>query len=204
MNPERVVKANTQSPTATNGARVSETAVLGVYPNGYQPFMTYVAKDAAAAAGLKYSTPELGSFDLGVSYGWNETGRYTDSTINPSYGPDSPTSFYLGSWKDDTTSVDARLPQGRVDPVPQQLRGVGGRLYRREYWATGDLGDPLGYTSGPLGGRTLAIALRARWNLQPVRGAVHGRQLATDTSVIPATGSSTAGIQPIDAGSITA
>ncbi len=200
VNPERVVKANTQSPTATTPNRVSETAVLGVYPDGYQPYMTYVARDAAAAGGLKFSTPSLGSFDFGISYGRNETARYTDSTINPSYGPDSPTSFYLGSWKGDTTSVTLDYLRN-VDWLDESVVSAGA-LYRHEEWKTGDLGDPLGYTSGPLGGRTVASLYGPGGIYSQYAAQFPGVNFATDTSVIPATGSSTAGIQPIDAGSI--
>ena len=202
VNPERVVKANTQSPTATNGARVSETDVLGVYPNGYQPYMTYVARDAAAAAGLKFSTPEIGSFDFGVSYGWNETARYTDNTINPSYGPDSPTSFYLGSWKDNTASITLDYLRDVSIPLLNSSVLSAGVLYRHEYWATDDLGDPLGYTSGPYGGRTIASLYGPGGIYSQYASQFTGVNFATDTSVVPATGSSTAGIQPIDAGSI--
>lgn len=200
VNPERVVKANTQSPTATTPNRVSETAVLGVYPDGYQPYMTYVARDAAAAGGLKFSTPTIGSFDFGISYGSNETARYTDSTINPSYGPDSPTSFYLGSWKGNTTSVTLDYLRN-IDWLDESVVSAGA-LYRHEEWKTGDLGDPLGYTSGPLGGRTVASLYGPGGIYSQYAAQFAGVNFATDTSVIPATGSSTAGIQPIDAGSI--
>jgi iron complex outermembrane receptor protein len=202
VNAERVVKANTQSPTATNGARVSETAVLGVYPNGYQPYMTYVARDAAAAGGLKFSTPELGSFDFGVSYGWNETARYTDNTINPSYGPNSPTSFYLGSWQDDTASVTLDYLRDVSIPFLNSSVVSAGALYRHEYWQTGNPGDPLGYTSGPLAGRTIASLYGPGGIYSQYASQFTGVNFATDTSVVPATGSSTAGVQPIDAGSI--
>ena len=202
VNPERVVKANTQSPTATNPTRVSETAVLGVYPDGYQPFMTYVAKDAAAVAGVKYGSSATGSLDFAVSYGWNETGRYTDHTINPSYGPTSPTSFYLGSWKNDTTSVTLDYLKDLSVPFLNSSVLSAGALYRHEYWATGDLGDAEGYTSGPLGGLTLASAYGPGGIYNSFASQFPGVNFATDTSVIPATGSSTAGIQPIDVGSI--
>ena len=75
VNPERVVKANTQVPTVTNGTRVSETAALGIYPNGYQPYMTYAAKDWAGVGGVKLSSDHLGDLDVGVSFGQNETSR---------------------------------------------------------------------------------------------------------------------------------
>ncbi len=77
-----------------------------------------------------------------------------------------------------------------------------GALYRHEHWSTGDLGDPLGYTSGPLGGRTVASLYGPGGIYSQYASQFPGVNFATDTSVIPATGSSTAGIQPIDAGAI--
>jgi iron complex outermembrane receptor protein len=203
VNPERIVKANTQSPTATNGARVSETAVIGVYPNGYQPAMTYVSKDWAAVGGLKYVNDVLGDLDFAVSFGKNETGRYTDHTINPSWGTSSPTDFYLGSWKTRTTSATAdylkELPFAFLDSAVLSA----GALYRKELWGTADMGDYIGYTSGPLGGQTMASLYGPGGIYNQYASQFPGVNFATDTSVIPATGSSTAGIQPIDAGSIT-
>jgi iron complex outermembrane recepter protein len=203
VNPERVVKANTQSPTATNGALVSETAVLGVYPTGYQPSMTYAARDWAAVAGLKFSNESLGNFDFSVSHGQNETDRSTYSTINPSYGPQSPTSFYLGSWKSRTTS--GTLDYVRELPLSFVSSAVlsAGTLYRHEYWGTGDLGDERGYTSGPLAGRTLASLYGPGGIYNQYAAQFPGVNFATDTSVVPATGSSTVGVQPIDVGSAT-
>lgn len=203
VNPERVVKANTQSATATNAARLSETAVLGIYPNGYQPYMTYVAKDWAGVGGVKLSSDRFGDLDIAVSHGQNATGRYTDNTLNPSYGPSSPTSFYLGSWKSRSTSgtVDyvRELPVSFADSAVLSA----GALYRHEYWGTGDLADAVGYTSGPLAGQTVASLYGPGGIYNQYAAQFPGVNFATDTSVVPATGSSTAGAQPIDAGSVT-
>jgi iron complex outermembrane recepter protein len=203
VNPERVVKANTQSATATNGARVSETAVPGIYPTGYQPNMTYAARDWAGVAGLKFSNEALGDFDFAVSHGRNETDRSTYSTINPSYGPQSPTSFDLGSWKSRTTS--GTLDYVRDLPLSFVSSAVlsAGTLYRHEYWGTGDFGAALGYTSGPLAGRTVASLYGPGGIYNQYAAQFPGVNFATDTSVVPATGSSTVGVQPIDAGSAT-
>lgn len=203
VNPERVVKANTQSATATNGAKVSETAVLSVYPNGYQPAMRYDAEDYAAVGGLRFGNAGVGNFDLAVSYGQNETGRYTFNTINPSWGSASPTSFYLGSWK--TQSTSATLDYTRDLPLPLVKSAVlsAGGLFRQEKWGTADLGDYIGYTSGPLGGQTLATLYGTGGVYAQYASQFPGVNFATDTSVVPATGSSTAGINPLDAGSVT-
>src|SRR5688572_30146294 len=203
VNPERVVKANTRVPTVTDGTRVSENAVLSVYPNGYQPYMTYEAEDFAAVAGVRFDGADLGDLDLGVSFGQNETGRYTDSTINPSYGPESATHFYLGSWKSRTTSVTADYTKELSIPGLQSSVLSAGALYRHEYWGVADLGDPQGYTSGPLGGRTIASLYGPGGIYNAFASQFPGVNFAADSSVIPATGSSTAGIQPLDAGSVT-
>ena len=203
VNPERVVKANTRVPTVTDGTRVSENAVLSVYPNGYQPYMTYQAEDFAAVAGVRFDGENLGDLDVGVSFGQNETGRYTDSTINPSYGPDSATSFYLGSWKSRSTSVTADYTKELSIPGLQSSVLSSGALYRHEYWGVADLGDPQGYSSGPLGGRTIASLYGPGGIYNSFASQFTSVNFATDSSVIPATGSSTAGIQPLDTGSVT-
>jgi iron complex outermembrane receptor protein len=203
VNPERVVKANTRVPTVTDGTRVSETAVLGVYPDGYQPFMTYDAEDVAAVAGLRFEGGNLGDLDVAVSFGQNETGRSTESTLNPSYGTDSATRFFLGSWKSRTTSVTADYLKDLSIPGLQSAVLSSGVLYRHEYWGTEELGDPQGYSSGPLAGQTMASLYGPGGIYNQYAAQFPGVNFATDTSVIPATGSSTAGINPLDAGSVT-
>lgn len=203
VNPERVVKANTRVPTATDGTRVSENAVLSVYPDGYQPYMTYEAEDVAAVAGVRVDGASLGDLDFAVSFGQNETGRSTDSSINPSWGPDSATHFYLGSWKSRTTTVTADYTKELSIPGLQSSVLSSGVLYRHEYWGSEDLGDVQGYTSGPLAGRTLASLYGPGGLYNQFASQFPGVNFATDNSVVPATGSSTAGIQPLDAGSVT-
>jgi iron complex outermembrane receptor protein len=224
VNPERVVASNTSSPTATNGSQLSPTDELGIYPNGYQPSMTYVSKDYAAAGGVRYGDAGFGDLDVGVSYGRNETGRYTYSTINPSWGPSSPTSFYLGSWIDHTTSVTADYHRELDIPFIKSSVVSAGALFRQESWGTGDLGDYIGYSPGPLAGLPL-------WSLYSTPGTVYAGtspayagktaaqvagssaglysqyasefpsiNFASASGSIGATGSSTAGISPIDTG----
>jgi iron complex outermembrane receptor protein len=226
VNPERVVASNTSSITATNGGQLSPTDVLGVYPNGYQPSMTYTSKDYAAVGGIRYSNAGFGDLDVGVSYGRNETGRTTDTSINPSWGPSSPTSFYLGSWIDHTTSVTADYHRDLHIPFLKSSVISAGGLFRAESWGTGDLGDYIGYSPGPLAGLPL-------WSLYSTPGTVYagtvaayagktaaqvagsnagiynqytssfpGINFAAASGSVGATGSSTAGISPIDTGTI--
>ncbi|MFL6550687.1 MAG: TonB-dependent receptor plug domain-containing protein [Povalibacter sp.] len=203
VNAERLVKAITSNPTVTDGTRISETAVIGVYPDIYQPYMTYTAEDYAGVTGLRFETESFGKLDTAVSFGQNETGRHTYSTINPSWGEESPTSFYLGSWQSRTTSLTSDYTRDLNVSAFKSVVLSAGALYRHEYWGTADLGDQQGYEGGPLAGRTVASLYGP--------GGVYARyaslfptiNFATDTSRVPATGSSTAGIRAEDAGSIT-
>jgi iron complex outermembrane receptor protein len=191
VNPERVVKAITSNPTVTDGTRLGENDVLAIYPNGYQPLMSYRATDAAAAAGVRIEDESIGKLDVGLSYGANETRRDTFNTANPAYGAASPTHFYLGSWKSDTASLTADYVKNvAVAGLAEPLAVAAGLTARHERWRTGDLGDPAGYSGGPLAG-------------QQVGSLYPGTPYASDTTRIPASGSSTSGIKPADAASIT-
>jgi iron complex outermembrane receptor protein len=203
VNPERVVKSITSNPTVADGTRISETAVLGVYPDIYQPYLTYTAEDVAAVAGLTYQADAFGKLDTAVSFGQNETGRHVYSTINPSYGPDSPTDFRLGSWKSRTTSVTSDYTRDLPSGVLDSLVLSAGGLFRHEYWGTADLGDPIGYTGGPLAGLTVASLYGPGGIYEQYASQFPGVNFATDTSRIPSNGSSTAGIRAEDAGSVT-
>ena len=201
VNPERVVKANTQVASVTNGAKVSETAVLDLYPNGYQPIYTYAAKDYSAVAGLAYTTPGFGALDVGVSAGRNETGRYGKNAPYASWGVAGGTDHYFGSWISRSVSATADYTRDLPLPVVKSAVLAAGALYRNEKWGTGDIGDYVTYAPGPLAGRTIASlygpgGIYSQWAAQ-----FPGVNFATDTSVIPASGFG--GVNPIDAGSVT-
>lgn len=203
VNPERIVKSNTQSPTATTPNQISETAVPPVYPNGYQPWMKYTSRQYDGVLGARLADEVFGNLDLSVSYGRDEVGRYTYNTINPSWGPSSPTSFYLGSWKSRTTSVTADYTHPLPLSFVKSTVLSAGALYRNELWGTGDPGDYIGYTAGPLAGLRVS-SLYAPGGIYSQYASQYSEvNFAAETAVVPATGSSTAGIQPVDFGSIT-
>ena len=191
VNPERVVKAITTNATVTDGTRLGENDVLALYPDGYQPWMSYRAVDVAAAGGLRLENEALGKLDLGLSWGYDETRRDTYNTANPAYGAASPTHFYLGSWKSDTASLTADWVRNiAVGGLAEPLAVNAGLTARHERWRVGDLGDPAGYSGGPLAGQAVGL-------LYP------NTPYAADTTRIPASGSSTSGIKPQDRTEIT-
>ncbi len=69
--------------------------IPSVYPNGYLPLITTNTEDVTAAVGLR---GELAGFkiDTNFVYGKNDLDFGVKNTINPSYGPTSPTSFQAG------------------------------------------------------------------------------------------------------------
>ncbi|HEY6644327.1 TonB-dependent receptor plug domain-containing protein [Povalibacter sp.] len=203
VNAERVVKGVTSNPTVVDGTRISENAVLPIYPDIYQPYYSYQAEDLAAVAGLTYETDAFGKLDTAVSFGQNETGRHVYDTINPSYGPDSPTDFELGSYKSRTTSVTSDYRRDLAAGPLESLVLSAGALLRHEYWGTGDLGDLRGVVGGPLAGATIASLYGPGGIYAQYAAQFPGVNFVTDTSRVPSTGASTAGIRAEDAGSIT-
>ena len=203
VNPERVVKAKTQSPTATNGT-VYRRLRCSVF------ILTSISRHHLRSARLRPEPPVSSSMiRRSVASIWpcptdrtKPTAQRIDS-INPSYGPASPTSFYLGSWKSRTTSgtIDyiRDLPIAVVDTAVLSA----GSLYRHEYWGTGDFGDEVGYTSGPLGGRTIASLYGPGGIYNQYAALFPGVNFATDTSASLQRVRSPPVLQPIDAGSVT-
>ena len=69
--------------------------IPSVYPNGYLPLITTNTEDVTAAVGLR---GELAGWklDANLVFGKNDLDFGVKNTINPSYGPTSPTSFQAG------------------------------------------------------------------------------------------------------------
>ncbi len=69
--------------------------IPAVYPNGYLPLITTNTEDATAAVGLR---GELVGWKLDTNLVWgkNDLDFGVKNTINPSYGPTSPTNFQAG------------------------------------------------------------------------------------------------------------
>jgi iron complex outermembrane receptor protein len=86
------------SPTGYGGqANTSGSSVLPqLYPNGFQAYRRISEKDFQATVGARGEL--LGwNWDLSTSYGQDHVRLGADNTLNPSLGPTSPTSFYMGT-----------------------------------------------------------------------------------------------------------
>jgi iron complex outermembrane receptor protein len=86
------------SPTGYGGLpNTSGSSVLPqLYPNGFQAYRRISEKDFQATLGARGAF--LGwNWDLSTSYGQDHVRLGADNTLNPSLGPTSPTSFYMGT-----------------------------------------------------------------------------------------------------------
>ena len=216
INPERVVKTNNNPTSATLAQSGPTTPTLinqysdfWLYPNGYQPNTTYDSTDPSAAAGLRFGDIDAaaGKWDLGLSWGSNETQRWVHNDANPSWGAASPTAAYLGSWRAHQVSLTADVVKAVAVPGLQEpLLLNGGVLARREYWGVGDTGDAWTYTPGALSAAGITTVGQLYTHFPGLLPAGYSAaQLATiqaDRTLIP-TVSDFAGIWPVDVRSAT-
>jgi iron complex outermembrane receptor protein len=138
--------------------------IPAVYPNGYLPLLTTDTEDVTAAFGLR---GELGGFkiDTNLVYGKNDIDFGVENTLNPSYGPTSPTSFKAGGLTYDqlTFGLDAsrEIEVGLAGP----LNVAFGLEARREGFEI-NAGEPASYARGTVS-PTLAFGSRGFTGFAP-------------------------------------
>ena len=81
-------------------------------PGGFQPLFGGEVTDYSLVAGVKGTWAAIGSglsYDLSFSFGENEAEYFIHNTLNPTWGPNSPTSFDLGSYIQRETNINLDL-----------------------------------------------------------------------------------------------
>jgi iron complex outermembrane recepter protein len=119
------------------------------FPGGFTPDFGAELEDISAAVGMR------GSFDNGLLYDFsvrlarNEVGFFLDNTVNPSLGPDSPTSFEVGKYiqTEQNYNADFSFPLN-VDGLYSPLNIAFGAEYRVEMFEI-RLGEPASWEAGP-------------------------------------------------------
>ncbi|WP_157218872.1 TonB-dependent receptor plug domain-containing protein [Flavisphingomonas formosensis] len=86
------------SPTGYGGQTNTQglTSLPQIYPGGFQAYRRIWEWDWQAAVGLKGGLGAGWDFDLSSSYGKDHVKLGAEGTLNPSLGPSSPTSFFMG------------------------------------------------------------------------------------------------------------
>jgi iron complex outermembrane receptor protein len=117
------------------------------FPNGFTPIFTGKIDDLSGTAGYRGKRGEL-NFDFSGSYGQDQLRYFLDNTVNPSFGPSSPTSFYIGRLKQSETNFNADFSYPIALGLASPLNLAWGAEYRREAYEVG-LGDRASWDAGP-------------------------------------------------------
>lgn len=118
-----------------------------LFPAGFTPVFAAKIDDVAGVVGYRGKINEL-KYDVSASYGQNQIRYNLSNTVNPSYGPQTPTSFYLGSLKQSETNFNADLSYPIDLNLASPLNVAWGAEYRREAYEVG-LGDRASWDAGP-------------------------------------------------------
>lgn len=92
-------------------ARADRNA-LDIFPNGYNPELPSLLTDWQLTSGLRGTVGREWNLDFSVGYSGNNVDFYVRNTVNPSWGADSPTSFYTGSLNVTQTVFNADVTKG--------------------------------------------------------------------------------------------
>ena len=128
-----------------------------IFPNGFTPFFEAANEDVSVVAGYKGETEGGIKFDLSAASGTNKIRYFMSNTGNWSLGPETPTSFYLGSLKQTETNFNLDLSYGMDVGLASPLNIAGGLEFRREAYEVG-LGDRASWFTGQYAAQTVQRA----------------------------------------------
>ena len=117
---------------------------LEKYPGGFTPRFFGEVEDVSLVMGLSSSGDDALGWDLSVRTGESSIDYTLANTINPSMGPDSPTSFKPGSLTNSEMQVQLDLSYSMSDTVTL----LGGLSYLDEEYDIAQ-GEPDSYRVGP-------------------------------------------------------
>lgn len=119
-----------------------------IYPSGFTPQFSGKVSDTRLVAGIRGQLNIPLSYDLSASYGKNKIAYSIANTMNPSLGPETPTSFRPGDLTNDeiAANADFLFEFGGASGVHKHL--AFGLEYRREGYKIGEGGEA-SYTLGP-------------------------------------------------------
>jgi iron complex outermembrane receptor protein len=118
-----------------------------LFPSGFTPIFSGKIDDASGTAGYRGKRGDL-SYDFSASYGQNRLRYDLDRSVNPSFGPNTATSFYIGQLKQSETTLNADLSYPVELGMASPLNVAWGAEYRREAYDVG-LGDRQSWDAGP-------------------------------------------------------
>lgn len=118
------------------------------YPGGYTPRFKNHMTDLSAVVGYRGEMDNGLKYDLSASYGQSRIQYSMTESINPSMGPDSPSSFKPGTLEQRETNLNADFSYPLEVGLHSPLYISAGGEFRREGYIIGQ-GDMASWTQGP-------------------------------------------------------
>jgi iron complex outermembrane receptor protein len=148
-----------------------------MFPGGFTPQFGGDVRDYSAVAGIRGLTKNRLSWDLSAGLGSNEVHFFIFNTVNASLGPDTPTSFDPGLYKQDEVNVNLRVGY----PLNSTVHLAGGLEWRdekftigagqRESWVNGPFADQ-GFSAASNGFPGFAPISEGNWSRSNFAGYV--------------------------------
>jgi len=124
-----------------------------LFPGGFTPNFGGDVVDTAITAGLRGQTNNGLAWDASVATGSNEVDFFIFNTVNASLGPDTPTSFDPGLYKQEELNVNFDVSYALNDTT----NIAGGVEWRQEEFTIG-IGQVESYDIGPLADQGFSAA----------------------------------------------
>ena len=121
---------------------------LAIFPGGFTPRFNGDVIDYSAVGGIKGLLDNGFSYDVSARYGYSEIEYRLENTINPSLGPDSPTSFDPGDLSNEEFQLQADFTQEFEIGLASPLLFAFGASYLDEAYEVIE-GQPESYEAGP-------------------------------------------------------
>jgi iron complex outermembrane receptor protein len=127
-----------------------------MFPGGFTPRFGGTVKDMSLVFGTRGELANEIGYDISLNLGQNEVDFAISNTVNPSLGPDSPTSFKPGKYTQSEQTLDIDLTKPVEVGLNEPLYLAGGFQYRHETYES-LAGDVASWEIGPLASQGFGI-----------------------------------------------
>jgi iron complex outermembrane receptor protein len=126
----------------------NDNNVTAIYPDGFVPRLILQQRDESLNLGVKGTDLFGWNWDLSTVYGGNHTYINLINSVNPTYGVNSPTAFYIGGFDANEWTSDFDVSRSFANNLFAAPVSVGmGLEFRRDTFAI-RAGDAASYADG--------------------------------------------------------